>query len=58
MKLVADIKAIMAILGDVEALGAGPISIEISAPVRVTITASDGKVVLDTTVAINSPQSS
>ena len=53
MKLVADIKAIMAVLDDAEALAAGPISIEISAPVRVTITASDGKVVLDTTISVN-----
>jgi len=58
MKLVADIKAIMQILNDVEALGAGPISIEISAPVRVTITASDGKVVLDTVLAVNTQQTS
>lgn len=56
MKILADLSALKKILDDVSAIASGPVKIEISAPVKLTITAADGTVILDTTLQIDMPE--
>ena len=55
MSIFADLRELISVLQDVDSLEKGPVQIDISAPVKITITAADGKVILDTTVNINVP---
>lgn len=53
MSIFDTIKQAKALLDEVEKLQSGPVTVEISAPIHITIKASDGSVVLDTTVQVN-----
>jgi len=58
VKILADLSALQKILSDVSAVTSGPVKIEISAPVKITVTAADGTVILDTTQQVDMPESS
>jgi hypothetical protein len=53
VSIVADIAAIKQLIDDATAIESGPVEVKISAPVHITITASNGKTILDTTVNVN-----
>jgi hypothetical protein len=55
MGLIVDLKELKTVLEDMEALTSGPIKIEVSAPIRIVITAANGKQVLDATIMLNVP---
>lgn len=54
MKIVADLSALRKFLEEAEAVEVGPVTVEVSAPVHLVITAG-GKVLLDTTLNVNVP---
>ncbi|MGA2611249.1 MAG: hypothetical protein ABSH01_27705 [Terriglobia bacterium] len=56
MSIKADLSAIGTILADVEAITSGPVTVEISGPIRIVVTAANGKLILDTVVQVNEIQ--
>jgi len=55
MSILVDIKAALDILKDAEAIESGPVAVSVSGPIRIVLTAANGKVMLDTTVQVNLP---
>lgn len=53
MGILADLKAIGGVLSDLEAIESGPVTINVSGPIRIIVVAHNGKLILDTTIEIN-----
>jgi hypothetical protein len=56
MKIVAYIEAFKKFLDDISEIDKGPVTIELSGPIHLKVTASDGTVLLDTILQIDLPQ--
>jgi hypothetical protein len=55
MSIIADLKAIGKVIDDIQAVNAGPVQIEISAPIHLVIKSATGLVLLDTVIQVNLP---
>lgn len=55
MVFFADLKELKKLLDDARAIEGGPVKVEIRAPIQITVTAADGRVILDTVIKLNLP---